>query len=212
MKRSTDSVTKAPGIPEHALEQLLERARHGDGEAQDRLFTDCRSYVAVLARAQVEAWMRAKVDSSDLCQQTLLDAFCGIRDFRGTTAEEWLAWLRAILRRNALQFVRTYRQTEKRQVGREVPLDGGKASTDGDAHQPLADEPGPSTILIGREQELRLADALLTLPSDYQDVIMLRHVQRLPFDEVARRMGRSRPAVQMLWLRALRKLEEKVCL
>ena len=33
-------------------------------------------------------------------------------------------------------------------------------------------------------------------------------LQRLPFNEVAERMGRSRPAVQMLWMRALRKLQE----
>ena len=37
---------------------------------------------------------------------------------------------------------------------------------------------------------------------------MLRNLQRLPFEEVAQRMNRSRPAVQMLWLRAIRRLEE----
>ena len=46
------------------------------------------------------------------------------------------------------------------------------------------------------------------LPDDYQEVIVLRNFQQLPFDEVADRMGRSRPAVQMLWMRAIRKLEE----
>jgi DNA-directed RNA polymerase specialized sigma24 family protein len=29
----------------------------------------------------------------------------------------------------------------------------------------------------------------------------------LPFNEVAQRMGRSRPAVQMLWMRAIKKLQ-----
>jgi DNA-directed RNA polymerase specialized sigma24 family protein len=33
-------------------------------------------------------------------------------------------------------------------------------------------------------------------------------VQRLSFNEVAERMDRSRPAAQMLWLRALKKLKE----
>ena len=42
----------------------------------------------------------------------------------------------------------------------------------------------------------------------YQQVILLRNVQRLSFNEVAERMGRSRPAVQMLWLRALKKLKD----
>ena len=39
-------------------------------------------------------------------------------------------------------------------------------------------------------------------------MICLRNLQRLPFDEVARRMGRSRPAVQMLWMRAIQKLHD----
>ena len=37
---------------------------------------------------------------------------------------------------------------------------------------------------------------------------MLRNLQRLSFNEVAERMERSRPAVQMLWMRAIKKLQE----
>ena len=39
-------------------------------------------------------------------------------------------------------------------------------------------------------------------------MIVLRNLERLAFNEVAERMGRSRPAVQMLWMRAIRKLQE----
>ena len=66
----------------------------------------------------------------------------------------------------------------------------------------------PSNVLIAREQELRLADAIQQLPADYRDVILLRNFERLPFADIAERLGRSRPAVQMLWLRALVKLQE----
>ena len=41
-------------------------------------------------------------------------------------------------------------------------------------------------------------------------MILLRNLQRLPFNEVAERMNRSRPAVQMLWMRAIRKLQESL--
>ena len=50
--------------------------------------------------------------------------------------------------------------------------------------------------------------ALEQLPPDYQEVVVLRNLQRLPFNEVAERMQRSRPATQMLWMRAIRKLQE----
>ena len=58
------------------------------------------------------------------------------------------------------------------------------------------------------DTELRVTAALSELPSDYQDVIVLRNLQRLSFNEVAQRMERSRPAVQMLWMRAIKKLQE----
>ncbi len=101
-----------------SLSQLLNQARNGDNAARDRLFATCRNYLAVVARAEVGSWLQAKVDASDLVQQTMLDAHRGLASFRGTTEGEWLGWLRQILSHNAADFVRHYGQTEKRQVGR----------------------------------------------------------------------------------------------
>ncbi len=61
-----------------------------------------------------------------------------------------------------------------------------------------------------QELELQLSDAITELPDDYQEVIVLRNLERLPFDQVAERMHRSRPAVQMLWMRAIRTLREEL--
>lgn len=58
--------------------------------------------------------------------------------------------------------------------------------------------------------ELVLADQLAELPADYRDVIVLRHIEALPFDEVARRMECSSGAVRMLWLRAVKLLRERL--
>src|SRR5690606_24943086 len=84
------------------------------------------------------------------------------------------------------------------------------ATADGESFQlePCGDEPTPSAVLAGLEEQLELAEAIEQLPEDYQEVILLRNLQRLPFDEVAHRMNRSRPAAQMLWTRAIKKLEE----
>src|SRR5690348_287706 len=97
-----------------SVSDLLARARR-NGEADlDRLFASCRNYLGIVARAQVESWLRAKVDASDLIQQTLLEAYRDFVHFRGSTEAEWLAWLRRILAHNAANFVRQYRGTEKR--------------------------------------------------------------------------------------------------
>ena len=60
------------------------------------------------------------------------------------------------------------------------------------------------------ELELRLADALARLPADYAEIILLRNVEGLPHEEVARRMGRGVGAVRMLWVRALARLRQEL--
>jgi RNA polymerase sigma-70 factor (ECF subfamily) len=191
-----------------SLVQLLNRARDGDRAARDRLFERCRNYVSVVARAQVEGWMQAKVDASDLVQQTLLEAHRSFIDFRGQTEAEWLAWLRQILAHNTTDFVRRFRGTEKRQVRRELPLHARGADGSVEFFRDPSD-PGetPSQLVSRKEREVEVADAINRLSADHQEVIFLRNLQRLSFNDVALRMGRSRPAVQMLWMRALRKLQ-----
>ena len=58
------------------------------------------------------------------------------------------------------------------------------------------------------EASLQLASALEQLPPDYRQVIILRHLEGLPFAEVAARMGRSVDSVEKLWVRALARLRK----
>ena len=177
-----------------SLSQLLAQARGGDAAARDRLFASCRNYLAIVARAEIGRSLQAKVDASDLVQQTLLDAHRGLTNFRGQTEGEWLGWLRQILNHNAADFVRHYRETAKRNVGHEVRIGPADSRQSGAApFEPAAPGETPSELVVRREAELQMADAIVALPDDYQEVILLRNFERLPFDEVAQRMGRSRP-------------------
>jgi RNA polymerase sigma-70 factor (ECF subfamily) len=189
------------------VSELLQKARAGDDAARDRLFVVCRNYVSIAARAEMASWLKAKVDASDLVQQTLLEAHRGLANFRGTTEGEWLGWLKQILVHNAADFVRRYHGVEKRCAGREVSL---AASEDSAQNAPQLSDggPTPSQLVMQKELHLQVADAVARLPEDYQEVVILRNLQQLPFDDVAERMGRSRPAVQMLWMRAIRRLQE----
>ena len=105
-------------------------------------------------------------------------------------------------------FIRHYRGTAKRQVRREVPFRDPAASNAFGAAEPAAPDATPSQELARLDDELRVTTALAELTPDYQEVIMLRNLQRLSFNEVAQQMDRSRPAVQMLWMRAIKKLQE----
>ena len=68
----------------------------------------------------------------------------------------------------------------------------------------------PSLQAARSEQELQLAEVLTRLPDDYRQVIMLRNLEGLPHEEVARRMDRGVGAVRMLWVRALARLRQEM--
>ncbi len=93
-------------------------------------------------------------------------------------------------------------------------LQGGAIAESGREHPELASSQSskstPSEEFLQIDNELRVTAALAQLPADYQEVIVLRNLQRLSFNEVAERMERSRPAVQMLWMRAIKKLQEEM--
>ncbi len=189
--------------------ELIAEARQGDAVCRDKLFGLCRSYLEIVARAQVETWLRAKVDASDIVQETMMEAFRDFEHFGGKSEQEWLGWLRRILAHNVADFVRRYRGTAKRQARREVPIRGARDSTAAfGVAEPAAPCATPSQAYLQIDTELRVTAALATLPDDYQEVIVLRNLERLPFNEVAQRMERTRPAVQMLWMRAIKKLQE----
>jgi RNA polymerase sigma-70 factor (ECF subfamily) len=188
------------------IAQLLKQAVGKQKEAENRLLAECRSYLLVLARVQLQGRLKAKIDASDIVQQTLLDAHKGFPQFRGQTPAEWLAWLRQILKNNLLNAARDY-QTVKRQASREVPIASFDGSSGGVALSQISGQgETPSQLVLRKERELLLADALERLSPEHREVIILRNLQRLSFEEVAQQMHRSRPACQMLWMRAIEKL------
>jgi RNA polymerase sigma-70 factor (ECF subfamily) len=200
-----DSMIPEPSL---SLSDLLSRARAGQPGELDRLFAACRNYLCLLARSHVEGRLKAKADASDIVQQTMFEAYRDFDNFRGGSEKEWLAWLKRILAHNAAEFVRHYRGTGKRQIGREIAIQTGGDTSQLPAVQPADPGESPSQQFLRKERELIVADAIAQLPPDYREVICLRNLQRLSFEEVAEQMDRSRPAVQMLWMRALHRLRE----
>ncbi len=188
----------------------LALARQGDASARNHLFETCRSYVAVVARFQLNRRLQAKVDPSDLVQQSLLEAHRGFAEFHGGTPAEWLAWLKTIVQHNAIDVDKHFHGAALRDVRRERAITGMDSGSN-PFEYPLVDpRPSPSQLLSTVERELRLATAIEGLPDDYRHVILLRNIERLPFDQVANRMNRTRGACQMLWARAIEHLRAQL--
>jgi len=170
-----------------------------------------RSWLGLLARLQVEPRFRAKFDPSDIVQQTMLEAVRGWPKFRGSTEAELSAWLRQILAHVLLHEMRRHAGAQRRDLSREVSLEEALAESSRRLGRAL-EAPGssPSGRASRHELELRLADALARLPADYAEIILLRNVEGLAHEEVARRMGRGVGAVRMLWVRALARLRQEL--
>lgn len=168
-------------------------------------------WLRLLARMEIDSRFCSKFDPSDVVQQTLLHAWQRWDQFRGDQQPQRLAWLRQILARELAQLARHYGNTQRRDVAREVSLEQSLCcSADRlDALVPV-DSATPSSAAAGREQGLLVAGILEQLPPDYRLVIILRNLEDLPHEEVARRMNRSPGAVRMLWVRALTALRDAV--
>jgi RNA polymerase sigma-70 factor (ECF subfamily) len=168
-------------------------------------------YLTLLARVQIGRRLQGKVDAGDVVQEVFLEAHRQFQQFRGTSEGEFIAWLRRILAGQLALVLRKYLGTKGRDVRLErdlaVQLDQSSQVLDGGL---VASHSTPSQHVARREQAVILADALGQLPEDYREVIILRHLEALPFAEVASRMGRSEDSVQKLWVRALASLRRSL--
>jgi RNA polymerase sigma-70 factor (ECF subfamily) len=193
-------------------EQLLAAARQGQREQLGALLELYRNYLQLVARTQIDLHLQARLNPSDLVQETFLEAFRDFGQFRGATEAELLGWLRRILVHNLARVVEQQLLAHKRSARREVSLEQRLRSLEDSAAKVeaalLSQGSSPSAQAQRRELAAVLADQLAKLPSKYRDVIVLRNLEGLAFDEVARRMGRTSGAVRILWMRALDRLRQ----
>jgi RNA polymerase sigma-70 factor (ECF subfamily) len=182
----------------------IREARAGSPDALGRLLEACRPLLTALAERELDADLWAKESPSDLVQRTFFDAHRDFSRLLGDTEAEVRAWLYRVLLHNIGDARARYRETAKRQVGREESLDRGAA----DRNVGLADKAAsPSSNASHREEEVLVEGALVQLPDDYRQVILLRHREHLSFADAARVMNRSEEAIKSLWARAIKKLQ-----
>jgi RNA polymerase sigma-70 factor (ECF subfamily) len=173
-------------------EALLPLAKSGRADALGALLEVYRPYLTLLARVQIGRHLQSKVDEADLVQETYLEAHRSFPRFRGLSVSEFAAWLREILVCRLAMQVRRFFGTQRRNADLERALQ--------------QDVERSSRVL---DRGLVAPD---TSPSQraHREVIVLRHVEGLPFAEVARRMGRSVDAVEKLWARSLVRLRHNL--
>lgn len=191
---------------EGKLRSVLEETAAGSSELLGQLLEAYRPYLLKVANEELDSDLRGKAGPSDLVQQTFLDANRDIVQFRGKSEAELLAWLRRVLLNNLANFRREFRDTDKRDVGREIAVDPGALQNSALA----AHDPSPSGEAQAREETEALERALARLPDDYREALVLRHQKGRSFAEIGAALGRSADAARKLWARAVEALQSEL--
>ena len=127
--------------------------------------------------------LQAKLDDSDIVQQTLLKEHQSLGQFRGQTDQEKAAWLQQILARNIADELRKYRRG-KRDVRLEASLNASLSESAARLERWVVSEDGtPSECAMFNEQLMTLAACMLRLPEDQRRAVELHHLQGRPSAE-----------------------------
>ena len=190
--------------------ELLARARANPAHDCGELLESYRNYLKMVARLWLDqAWL-ASVDPSDLVQETCLKAFNAFADFRGTDEVQLVHWLRQILARSIIDLARKHKTEQRRLASSQTLHQQLDDSLSCLANVLPAKATSPSKASERRELGVILANGLASLSADQREVIVLRSLEQLPWQNVARQMNRSADAARMLWTRALRELRPKI--
>jgi RNA polymerase sigma-70 factor (ECF subfamily) len=174
--------------------ELLRRAKQGSDAALNLLYEQCAARLLTYIRLRLGGELRAKLESRDILQATLLKSLTHLHDLKGDERESLMAWL-ARIAEHEIRDRADYHQRQRRDAAREVAVDD-------DAPLAAAARSALSQVILD-EQARRLEEAMDTLSPDHREVILLRSFEELSFPEIARRLGRSEDAARMLFARAM---------
>jgi RNA polymerase sigma-70 factor (ECF subfamily) len=123
-------------------------------------------------------------DAEDMVQDSFINAFRAMKDFRGETSlKNWLYLI-------ASSVCRKMKRKKGAVSDRELSLEEFMPGDPGDGVREL---PGwveePVEKLLNRELNRQLHEAISKLPADYRLVLVLRDMEGFPTDETAKILG-----------------------
>lgn len=178
--------------PETSTSVLLHRYRSGDRESLSRLIARLapRLYVWAAVRIPEALWHRLHPEDflQDVWQRTL-DAMERFDDQRGA----FRTWVFGIASRTLAEKLRHWAMRRR---------EGGSVD---EAPSNLDQLPGDVTSVVRtlarRERFRLLLDAIERLPPLDRQLVIFRGIERLPYEEIAARLGKSAVAWEARWRR-----------
>jgi RNA polymerase sigma-70 factor (ECF subfamily) len=154
--------------------------------------------------------MRARVDPSDVVQETLHEADQQLSDYLRRRPLPFYPWLRQIALERLIDYHRRHIHAQKRSVKREeqpLPRLPDESMLDL-AHRLFRSGSSPSVQLQRRELRERVQRILSQLSERDREVLILRHLEQLSARDIAAVLGISEGAVHTRHLRALERMRK----
>ena len=171
-------------------DELLRRVRAGDESAFHELVNQHANDLYGLAYSLVGN----SADAEDVVQETLAAAFEGVGRFRGEASIR--TWLTQILVRQAARLKRW------RSIRITLPLHGRPA----ESHENGLTTSGKQAATEGK---MDVTAMLQTLSQEHREVIVLREIRGLSYEEIAKTLGIPRGTVESRLHRARLELRER---
>jgi RNA polymerase sigma-70 factor (ECF subfamily) len=187
---------------------LVGRAAAGDKAAVDALMSGHRGRLKQMVRLRMDPRLRARVDPSDVIQETLATASRQLPGYLQTQAIPFYPWLRRIAWQQLAHLHERHLDAEKRSIRREqhrtwevsddsarqlVNLLAGSLST-------------PSMAAAKKETRHRVQTALDELSDIDREVLLERYVEQLSIQEIAATLQITVSAAYKRHARALEKI------
>ena len=161
---------------------LVDRARAGETGAFEALVRRYQGWVFTLALRMVGD----RAEAEDLAQDVFLKAYRGLRGFKG--ASRFSTWLYAIASHHCLNHLKARgRRGGLPRRGRDNPATGDDLPALVDR---LPDGAPRADALLERADLVRIVQAEMAhLTEEHRMVLILRDIQGLPYEEIARTLG-----------------------
>ncbi len=182
---------------------LLRQTGEGDRDAFGRLFARHRPYLRRIVSLRLEPRVRARLDPSDVVQETQLEAFRRLSDYLRRRPMPFRVWLRKTAYERLLVARRRHLEAERRSVAREVPLPEGSAVALGRSAL------GGDTPLRHFERHdlaRRVRAAVGRLPESDREVLLMRTFEGMSNQEIGYVLDLEAAAVSKRYGRALLRL------
>ena len=187
---------------------LLEKVRAGDAAALEQLFARHRPYLRRVIEARLDRKLSARVDASDVIQETQLDAARRIEKFLDLGSTPFKVWLRKTAHERLLDIRRRHVGAARRSVERETELADRTALEFAQLLTRSAST--PSRLVSKEELVLRVRRAVAELPAVDREILLMRTLEGLSYSEVGYILDIDPDAARKRHGRALMRLHKSL--